>query len=100
MLTGEELIQTFKSLCDKSNKLFIPDSPRQEAVAEALVQHYDEELLIKSIEFHINKNTGPFLVFDFAIVSRTLFEKIKYEEEAKNRFRNLVRETHDRMASE
>ena len=100
MLTGNELIKTFKDLCEKSSKLFIPDSPRQESVADALVQHYDDDLLIKSLEFYVSSNNGPFLMFDFAIVSRNVFEKVKFEEEAKNRFRNLVRETHDRMVSE
>lgn len=100
MLTGKELIEIFKESCEKSHKLFIPDSPRQESVADSLVQHYDNELLVKAVETHIKKNYGPFLIFDFAIESRTMVDKIKFEEEAKNRFRNLVRETHDRLASD
>lgn len=100
MLTGKELIEYFKSLCDKSHKLFIPDSPRQDAVADALVEHYDKEILMKGVEAFIKTRPGPFLIFDFAVESRTLIDKIKFEEEAKNRFRNLVRETHERMVNE
>ena len=33
--TGEETIQHFQDYCKKQSKLFIPDSPRQEAVAKA-----------------------------------------------------------------
>lgn len=100
MLTGKELIEIFKKSCEKSHKLFIPDSPRQESVADALATHYDSELLEKAVEFYVKKNQGPFLIFDFAIESRTIVDKVKFEEEAKNRFRNLVRETHDRLASD
>lgn len=100
MLTGKELIEIFKKSCEKSHKLFIPDSPRQESVADALAAHYDSELLEKAVEFYVKKNQGPFLIFDFAIESRTIVDKVKFEEEAKNRFRNLVRETHDRLASD
>lgn len=100
MLTGKELIEIFKESCEKSNKLFIPDSPRQESVADALAKHYESELLEKAVRFYIKKNQGPFLIFDFALASRTVFDKIKFEEEAKDRFRNLVKETHDRLASD
>ena len=100
MLTGKELIEIFKESCEKSHKLFIPDSPRQESVADALAKHYYSEMLEKAVNYYIKKNHGPFLIFDFAIESRTVFDKVKFEEEAKNRFRNLVRETHDRLASD
>lgn len=100
MITGIELIEYFKSLCDKYRKLFIPDSPRQEAVADALAEHYDTEYLKKAVDVFIKTKHGPFLVFDFAIESRSLIDKVKFEEEAKNRFKNLVKETHDRMANE
>jgi hypothetical protein len=100
MLTGKELIEIFRKSCEKSHKLFIPDSPRQESVADALATHYDSELLEKAVELYVKKNHGPFLIFDFAIESRTIVDKVKFEEEAKNRFRNLVKETHDRLASD
>jgi hypothetical protein len=100
MLTGKELIEIFKKSCEKSHKLLIPDSPRQESVADALATHYDSELLEKAVELYVKKNHGPFLIFDFAIESRTIVDKVKFEEEAKNRFRNLVKETHDRLASD
>lgn len=98
-LTGTSLIQLFKDCCEKSHKLFIPDSPRQDEIAESLVKHYDSDLLRRGIEWHINNNPGPFLVFDFAIESRSVVEKVKYENESKSRFQDIVEETRKRMES-
>ena len=100
MITGEELIEIFKKSCEKSNKLFIPDSPRQEAVAKALAEHYDGENLSKAVAYYIKSRPGPFLVFDFAVESKTMVDKIKFEEEASNRFKAIVKQTQERMENE
>jgi hypothetical protein len=96
-VTGQSLIDLFKSYSEKSHKLFIPDSPRQEQVADSLAQHYDGELLEKAVRWYIDNRPGPFLVFDFAVESRDLVEKVKYENEAKARFQDIVAETRKRM---
>ena len=96
-LTGESLIDLFKTCSEKSHKLFIPDSPRQDQIADSLVQHYDAKLLQKAVEWYIESRPGPFLVFDFAVESRDLVEKVKYENEAKSRFQDIVAETRRRM---
>jgi hypothetical protein len=100
MITGEELIGIFKKSCEKSNKLFIPDSPRQEAVAEALAKHYDGDNLTKAIAFYVKSRPGPFLVFDFAVESKAMVDKIKFEEQASNRFKEIVKQTQERMENE
>jgi len=96
-LTGESLINLFKTCSEKSHKLFIPDSPREDQVADSLAKHYDGELLTKAVEWYIENRPGPFLVFDFAIESRDLVEKVKYESDAKSRFQDIVAETRKRM---
>lgn len=100
MKTGNDLIKIFKKSCEKSHKLFIPDSPRQEAVADALVKHYDGDILEKAISFYTKTRTGPFLVFDFAIESKSIVDKVKFEEQAKDKFKDLVKQTHERLANE
>lgn len=100
MKTGNDLIKIFKSLCEESHKLFIPDSPRQESVADALVKHYDSNILEKSIAFYIKTRTGPFLVFDFAIESKNIADKVKFEEQAKDKVKDLVKQTYERLANE
>jgi len=96
-VTGESLIDLFKSYSEKSHKLFIPDSPRQDQVADSLAAHYDGELLQKAVMWYIDNRPGPFLVFDFAVESRDMVEKVKYENEAKSRFQDIVAETRKRM---
>lgn len=96
-ITGQSLIDLFKDYSEKSHKLFIPDTPRQEQVADSLAKHYDAELLRKAVVWYIDNRPGPFLIFDFAIESRDLVEKVKYENEAKARFQDIVAETRKRM---
>lgn len=99
-ITGQELILFLEKSCKESGKLFIPDSPRQDAVAQALVDHYNSELLFESIRYFVKSRTGPFLVFDFAVESKKITDKVKQEIESKNLFRQIVKETHDRMMKE
>lgn len=99
-ITGQELIQFLKESCKESNKLFIPDSPRQDAVAEALVEHYDGDVLKASISFFVKSRPGPFLIFDFAIESKKITERIKQEQESKDKLMRIIKDTQSRMANE
>lgn len=98
--TGPELINYLKESCKKSAKLFIPDSPRQEDVADALVDHYEKSILYDAIDTFVKSRTGPFLLFDFAIESKKITDKVKKEKESIERFKQIVKETHDRMVNE
>lgn len=98
--TGQDLINYLKKSCKDSGKLFIPDSPRQEAVAESLVEHYNHEVLFESIDYYVKSKTGPFLLFDFAIESKKITDKVKKEKESKDKFLQIMRETRDRMVNE
>lgn len=93
-------MECLKESCKKSGKLFIPDSPRQEDVANALAEHYDGELLLETIPYFVKSKSGPFLMFDFAIESKKFTDKVKQEKESKNKFMQIVKETHDRMVNE
>ena len=99
-VTGLELIKFFKESCKKSNKLFIPDSPRQESVADALAEFYKKEELFSAVQLFIKSKTGPFLVFDFAIESRSYVDKTKFESKSVNAFKEIVEQTKKRMESE
>jgi hypothetical protein len=99
-LTGLELIKFFKESCKKSNKLFIPDSPREESVADALAEFYKKEELFNAVQLFIKSKTGPFLVFDFAIESRAYVDKTKFESKSVNAFKEIVEQTKKRMESE
>jgi len=97
--TGKSLIQLFETCCNESHKLFIPDSPRQDDIANSLVRHYEWTLLERAVRWYVENNSGPFLVFDFAIQSRDVVEKVKYETESKTKFQDIVAETRKRMES-
>lgn len=91
-------MQFFKDYCKQKSKLFVPDSPRQDAVADSLSEHYSNKPILQGIEWYIDNNDGPFLIFDFAIESRKIMDKMIYETESKNRFKDIVEETRKRMA--
>jgi hypothetical protein len=99
-VTGLELIKFFKESCKKSHKLFIPDSPRQDAVADAIAEFYSKQELFDAIDLFIKSKTGPFLIFDFAVESRAYVDRIKFENKSTDKFKNLVEETRKRMVSE
>ena len=100
MITGQDLIKYFKECCEKQHKLFVPDSPRQDSVADSLASFYKEENLKLGIENFINNKTGPFLIFDFAIESKNIADKVKFEEQAKNKVKDLVKQTYERLGNE
>jgi hypothetical protein len=99
-VTGQELIKHFKESCRKLNKLFIPDSPRQEAVADALAEFYSKNDLFTAVDLFIKSKTGPFLIFDFAIESKSYVDKSKFESKAVDNFNAIVEQTRKRMESE
>ena len=77
-------ISQLKNCCKKYHKLFVPDSPRQEAVAESLLSFYDKELLFTAIDLFVKSNPGPFLVFDFAVQSKVYTDRVKFESKSVN----------------
>lgn len=92
-LIGNDIIEVFKLYCSQNNKLFVPDSPRQEEVADSMANHYDSDDLLESIKWYTEKEPGPILVFDFAIKSRDYIEKVKKERASVDKFKKTVEET-------
>ena len=99
-LTGELFVEIFSKKCLEHNKLFIPDMPREIAVADSLVNHYKSDDLLKAIEFYIKNEDGPFLIFDFALKSRNFIEKVKFESSSINKFKSIVEETRKKIEDE
>ena len=95
--TGEEAIAHFQESCRYYNKLFIPDSPRQESVAKALADFYDKDTLFQAIVVYIKNRNGPILVFDFAIESKTYTDKVTFDLKSENKFKEILEETRKRM---
>lgn len=90
-------IEQLKNCCKIYHKLFIPDSPRQEAVAESLLSFYDRDILFQAIDVFVKSNPGPFLVFDFAIQSKKYTDKVVFDSKSINKFKDIVNQTKKRM---
>lgn len=98
--TGEQVIQHFQNCCEKQNKLFIPDSPRQESVADAVAKFYESDILMQAIEKFVKSRTGPFMVFDFAVESKKYTDMVVYDQKSEYKFREVLEETRKRFKDE
>jgi len=92
-IAGSDLIQAFKAVCESEGKLFIPDSPRQEDIADSMAKHYDSDDLLNAIKLYVKSEYGPMLVFDFAIKSRDFVDKVKKERLSIDKFKQTVADT-------
>ena len=63
-------------------------------------EFYKKEELFDAVKLFIKSKTGPFLVFDFAIESRSYVDKTKFESKSVNAFKEIVEQTKKRMESE
>jgi hypothetical protein len=99
-ITGSDVVAAFKAYCDEYNKLYIPDSPREDAVADSIAKHYNSDILLEAIKKYVQSEEGPFLLFDFAIKSRTLIENAKFEKASVDRFKEIVEETRKKLQDE
>lgn len=99
-LTGQEVMQHFVSCCKKRSKLFVPDSPRQEQVCDALADFYNKEILFDAIDEFTKANPGPFIIFDFAIQSKKYIDHVTLEKKSRDKFISIVQETKKRMEQE
>ena len=97
--TGQDLIDLFQKICDEQGKLFVPDPPRQEQVAKSLVKHFDYSELELAVNKFVSDTYGAVLVFDFAIRSKDLIERSKFETQSKKRFKEIVEQTRLKMES-
>jgi len=99
-LTGQEVLQHFISCCKKRSKLFVPDTPRQEQVCDALGDFYEIDILFDAIDEYVKVNPGPFIVFDFAVQSKKYIDHVILEKKSRDNFIFMVKETKKRMELE
>jgi hypothetical protein len=99
-ITGTDVVAVFKHICADNKKLFIPDSPRQDEIAESLASHYDGDDLLDAIKLFIASDPGPILVFDFAVKSRDFVSKVQKEKALVERFKQTVADTRKLIESD
>lgn len=99
-ISAEDVIEAFKSYCDEYNRLFIPDNPRQDAIAESLSKHYGADDLLMAMKYFVQNDQGPFLLFEFALKSRNIIEKSSFDRKSEQHFKNVVAETRKKIENE
>jgi len=94
------VISTFQKLCDENGKLFLSE-PRQEELIKSLLSYYNtyysEDILRECIVEFIKTADDPILVYDFAIESSKVRDKVVERQKSRNDFDKLVKETEERM---
>ena len=98
--TSETVLSTFQKWCDEYAKLFIPE-PRQDQVIESLINYYNkyysEEILNECIHLFVKDTEDPILIYNFAINSSKIREKVIERQKSRREFDMLVKQTEERM---
>jgi hypothetical protein len=100
-LTGENLITCFSNSAEAKGKIFF-QTEKDEVNAERLVRFFTinggPEMASQCIErFMKNEKQPVVFLLDFVVKLGTLVEEIKIENEDREDFRRLLRETQERM---
>ena len=98
--TSETVLYMFQKSCDEYAKLFLPE-PRQEEILDSLVVYYEKyysiDILTQCIEEFVKTSQDPILVYNFALESSKIRDRIVERMRSKDEFKKLVRETEERM---
>lgn len=96
----DDFIKWFAKKAEESGKLFIPDSPRQEKVAKSLItfhnKHFSMDILKASASAYINDSSESVLIFDFALSVKEYRDKAVVDQESKDEFKEILRQTRER----
>lgn len=97
---SETILSTFQSSCDEYAKLFIPE-PRQDDIITSLVSYYSKyhgmDVLIDCIHEYVRVTQDPILIYNFALDSSKIRDKVIEARKSKEDFNRLVKETEQRM---
>jgi hypothetical protein len=100
-LTGEALITYFSSTAEGNGKIFF-QTEKDEANAERLIKFFQanggDEMAEQCIDRFLKAEKQPVVfLLDFVVKLGSLVEEIKIENQDRDEFRRLVRETQERM---
>lgn len=94
------MLHTFQKSCEEHAKLFLPE-PRQTEILDSLVTYYERyysiDILNQCIVEFVKTSDDPILVYNFAIESSKIRDRIVDRLKSKQEFNKLVRETEERM---
>jgi hypothetical protein len=98
--TSEIVLHTFQKSCEEHAKLFLPE-PRQAEILDSLVNYYNKyysiDILNQCVVEFVKTSDDPILVYNFALDSSKIRDRIVDRLKSKAEFSKLVRETEERM---
>lgn len=98
--TSKTILSTFQLSCDEHAKLFIPE-PRQDDIIVSLTNYYTKyhslDILLECIREYVRVTPDPILVYNFALDSSKIRDKVLESRRSKEDFNRLVKETEQRM---
>lgn len=98
--TSEIVLSTFQSSCDENGKLFLPE-PRQSDIIHSLTVFYSKyhsiDILLECIREYVKATSDPILVYNFALDSSKIRDRVIESKKSKEDFNRLVKETEKRM---
>lgn len=97
---SETVLSTFQKSCDEYAKLFIPE-PKQDQIIESLVNYYTKyfslDILNECIDVFVKDADDPILVYNFALDSSKVRERVIERRRSRDEFNTLVKQTEERM---
>jgi hypothetical protein len=97
---SETVLRMFQSYCDEFGKLFLPE-PRQNDIIDSLTGYYSKyyslDVLEKCVREYVKTSPDPILVYNFALDSSKIRDKVVELEKSNKNFERLVKETEQRM---
>jgi len=97
-LTSEIYLKKFKEYCDEYNIMFIPDSPREEAISVQLLtyykKNYDAAVLLETTKIYIRElGHKPAMVLNFSLVAHDYTDRVVENQKLAEEYRITMANT-------
>lgn len=97
-VTSESFLKLFREICEKYNKMCIPDSPREDAISVSLLtyykKNYDINTLIDALDLYI-KELGhkPAMLLEFSLVNHEYRDRVIHNRRLEEEFKSTLSNT-------
>jgi len=101
-ITSTEFLKIFRETCEKYNKMYIPDSPREDAIAVSLMtyhkKNYDIDTLVEALDMYV-KELGhkPALLLEFSLVVHDYRQRAIQERRLREEYKHVLKMTEELM---
>jgi hypothetical protein len=96
----KDILEVFEVECDNHRKLFLA-SISDESVIRGMVAHYTKfytlDILKEAIKLFVKEGDDPIQIYDFAVASSKVRDRVVTNIESKENFNRILKETEERM---